>query len=107
MDIQHVIVPSERPDAEADDLIILIDNQTVIRVRDFGTGEYTWTVDTGQRGEEGYDPHATIAEVLHLDPRDPPIDGRYWTAAQTFGVLATWWEPKTWAHAVMNVINNQ
>lgn len=106
MDIQHVSFPSDRTDAEGDDLVIIVDNETVIKVRNYATGEYQWQVSTTRpqnTAHPEYDPQATIEE--HIG-KAAGTDG-YFNEGQSFGVLATWWEPKTWAHAVMNVINNQ
>ena len=98
MDIQHVSTPSLNPNAEGDDLTILVDNETAIRIQNYGTGAYRWRVDS-----TGYDPKATLVENIG----EPKGEDGFWTAAESFGVLATWWEPKTWAHVVMNVLNNQ
>ena len=71
-------------------------------MRNYGTGEYLWKVHANSKTQDNYNPNGTIEDII-----GKPEDGEWFTAAQSFGTLATWWEPKTWAHAVMNVINNQ
>lgn len=104
MDIQFMVVPAVDPMADGKELTIMVDNETVIRVRGYGTELYEWRVDA--MGGEGYDPMATMEEVIGK-PMNAVMGPGWYNAAQSFGKLATWWNERTFTHAVMDIINNQ
>lgn len=100
MDIQFIVVPPVDQMADGQDLTIMVDNETVIRVRGYATEKYQWRVDSSDKTSPEYDPMGTIQDII-----GNAEDG-WFTPEQTFGKLATYWDERTFAHAVMDTIRN-
>src|SRR5258706_116006 len=102
MDIQFIAVPAIDPMADGRELTIMVDNRVVIRVQGYGTDLYKWRVDP--MGPDGSDPMDTMEELI--GPSES-VETGWFNAAQSFGKLATWWDERTFAHAIVDVLHNQ
>lgn len=86
-------------------MLAIVDGEVLVDVKNFGTGEYRWRA-ISQGTEPQHTSQAQIDEVMDqiMGPKD--TDG-YYAAIGSFGTGACWWEEKTFAHAVWDIINNQ
>lgn len=82
-----------------------VQNKVAIEVEGFGCGEYRWMAVAQLTGPENVS-QAQIDEALNPNMGEKDADG-FFSAPASFGQGATWWEPKTFAHAVWDIINNQ
>lgn len=96
MAIQHMTYPDIDPAYEGQHCIINVDADTLIFVEHFGTGLYS--VRIWEKTPSG-------ANSIFHEQFGIPNESCTWP--NVFGVGATWWEPLTFAHAVMDIINNQ
>jgi len=101
MNIQ--ILEIETEDRETGITQLFVDTETLITVMGFGTGIYRWKVENAKiRSNPGYDPVATLKEVIG----ELGEDGM-WEGTSTLGHALVWANPITFAHVVMDLIDNQ
>jgi hypothetical protein len=96
MKISYIEMPAA--DRANRDLVVSVDDDTFIHVRGFGSAGLTWTVSSYT-----YDPMLTLREFAHSEDRDG-IEA--FTIEHFFGIAAVFWEPLTFTHAVMDILNN-
>lgn len=97
----NVMQLRETGDTAVDTTLLNIDDETLITVKGFGTGEYRWTV-TNCGVDKSYDPAAILR-----GPFPTFDDSNFWEGITTLGLALVWAEPITFAHVVMDLINNQ
>ncbi len=99
MEIQVIPVQDETAEQTGTKTLILVDKETLVEVRDFGTGHYNWRVTNVGRNLD-YKPEQTLKDFYS------PHTG--WIEAEgSFGPGGVWLGEKTFAHAVMDLIQNQ
>lgn len=77
-------------------------DKTLITVEGFGHGVYRWKVENNGGRLEAYDPAALMESAF--GEREP--DG-FWIGANTLGASLVWASSLTFAHLVMDCIDNQ
>ena len=95
-------------DLQTDKTLVQVDDETMITVIGFGTGEYKWKVHNCGQGNKEYDPKATIMDSP--SPFSHEYEGvgdGFLPGNETLGPALVWAEPITFAHVVMDLINNQ
>jgi len=100
MKVVYLTVPGAATDA-ANTLIIQVDELYTITVRNYGTCEYAWKI-------QGPDDDAQLYQLTHeefLSEATPDAGGFY--PGSLLGKVLIWAEPITFAHTVMDLINNQ
>jgi len=88
-----------------DTLLLQVDNETLITVKDFGTIDYSWKVENcNPRNNEDYRPMELLEDIPGFIPSKH--DG-FILGIGSLGTAMVWVEPLTFAHIVMDLINNQ
>ena len=93
---------ADTTDQEKDQTLLLVDGKTLIMVEAFGSSLYRWKVQNNNGRLADYDPIAILKEVCG----EPGEDGM-WEGTPTLGHALVWANPITFAHVVMDLINNQ
>jgi hypothetical protein len=101
MKVNVMTVPS--PDANTENALTLIqvDELYTIMVKGFGQGDYRWKI-------VGPEDDASLYQLMHeeyLSVESPDTEGFY--SGEILGKALIWAEPITFAHVVMDLINNQ
>ena len=87
-----------------DNVLLHVDNKTLIDVKDFGNSLYRFHVYSTDKDNRDYNPEAMIIDSL------APKEKNYTEEAgfiHLFGCAGIYFEPITFAHAVMDLINNR
>ena len=119
MHVDVMDIPADQNEGSSDGrkMLLKVDNETLITVLGFGTGEYRWKVEYCGRDPAGYDPMGLLPwqkkEVESFMGEAVPVpcpsvfDGDWLIGEATLGLGLVWIEPLTFAHVVMDLINNQ
>lgn len=107
MNIQQIEIPET--DSAPKRLIMQINKETLIMVDNFGTEEAVWTVVGYQPAEvTGYNPLVTIQnffEELSKEPEGSTAQ-EWFLLKETFGRGGCMVDPVTFAHMVINLLEN-
>lgn len=103
MKVETMEVPGDASGMANSLTYLKVDEWLLITVQGFGTGEYRWKVQQTQPRIGWLDVGEILADSIFKRPTD---DGWY-TADATFGQAAVWYSHLTFAHAMMDFINNQ
>jgi len=97
---------NETSDMENNTTLMQVDNETLITVKGFGCGCYAWKVSNCAGGSNpDYDPMGILPWQL-TDYEDPENKG-FLIGSTTIGAGAVWAEELTFAHLVVDILNNQ
>lgn len=82
--------------------LLQVDDETLITVLGLGSGDFRWKVENCNSSNESYVP----MDILPRHFNDVSGDG-YLDGCKSLGSALIWAEPITFAHVVMDLINNQ
>jgi len=99
MKVNVMIVPS--PDSENKLTLIQVDGLYTIMIKWFGQANYRWKI-------VGPEDDAQLYQLMHeecMSVQTPDAEGFY--SGEILGKALVWAEPLTFAHVIMDLINNQ
>ena len=89
---------------ESTTVLLMVEEETLITVESYGTTFYRWKVQNAkEKTNQEYNAMLSIAGVF---TEAPDADGFY-SGMNTLGTAMVWANPVTFAHVVMDLINNQ
>lgn len=105
MKIEVMEIDRQGPNKDQTTVFGKIEDEIVVEVQGFGTGEYRWKVHVQRlQANNTYDQQATERALDGLFAEHKDAEGYYGPGA--LGPGAVYFEPKTFTHAVFDVIRN-
>lgn len=85
-------------------MLLMVDEETLITVENFGREEYRWKAENAACADEGLKQYH--ARKMCEQSFRTLQEGDTWEGKSTLGLGLVWAEPYTFAHVVMDCINN-
>ena len=98
MKVNVMKVPSPDANSENELTLMQVDELYTIMVKGFGYGDYRWKVIA---------PPECHGWAAFVRDHAEPLDAQGFYGPEWLGLSLTWAEPLTFAHVVMDLINNQ
>ena len=90
---------------ESSTVLLMVEEETLITVENYGTADFRWKV---QNAKENANQEwiAAMLSIAGIFTEAPDGEGFY-NGMNTLGTAMVWANPVTFAHVVMDLINNQ
>lgn len=103
MKIEAMEIPNQGPDRDRTDAWVKIGDEIAVEIQAIGSATYRWKAHA-MVGNDGRFSQSTVDAVLDPVMGDKDQDGYY--GPGSFGQPGVYLEPKTFAHAVFDVVRN-